>query len=79
MVLAPEHPLVAQIATGEQRSEVEAYVEAAGHSTEIERQSTEREKSGVFTGAYCVNHLTGERVAGVDRGLRAAHLWHRRG
>ena len=62
MVLAPEHPLVAQIATGEQRSEVEAYVEAAGHSTEIERQSTEREKSGVFTGAYCVNHLTGERV-----------------
>ena len=62
MVLAPEHPLVAQIATGEQRSEVEAYVEAAGHSTEIERQSTEREKTGVFTGAYCVNHLTGERV-----------------
>ena len=62
MVLAPEHPLVAQIATDERRSEVEAYVEAARHTTEIERQSTEREKSGVFTGAYCVNRITGERV-----------------
>ena len=62
MVLAPEHPLVAQLTTDEQRAEVEAYVEAARHATEIERQSTEREKSGVFTGAYCVNRVTGDRV-----------------
>ena len=62
MVLAPEHPLVAQITGDSQRAEVEAYVESAGRATEIERQSTERAKSGVFTGAFCVNRITGERV-----------------
>ena len=62
MVLAPEHPLVDQLTTNEQRVEVQSYVRAAAQATEIERQSTEREKSGVFTGAYCTNHLTGERV-----------------
>ena len=62
MVLAPEHPLVSQITTAEQRREVDAYVAATGHSSDIERQSTDREKTGVFTGAYCLNHLTGERV-----------------
>ena len=62
MALAPEHPLVAQLVTPEQRAAVEAYVEAASHETEIDRQSTEREKTGVFTGAYCVNRFTGARV-----------------
>jgi leucyl-tRNA synthetase len=62
MVLAPEHPLVLQLATAEQHDGVERYVEAARHATEIERQSTTREKSGVFTGAYCLNRFTGERV-----------------
>ena len=62
MVLAPEHPLVAQITTAEQRAEVEAYVDATRLTTEIERQSAEREKTGVFTGAFCLNHFTGERV-----------------
>jgi leucyl-tRNA synthetase len=62
MVLAPEHPLVAQITTPEQRDEVESYVDAARHQTEIERLSTEREKTGVFTGAYCTNLFNGRRV-----------------
>ena len=62
MVLAPEHPLVSQITTEERRVEVEAYVEQARHTTEIERQATDRPKTGVFTGAYCVNRLTDERV-----------------
>jgi leucyl-tRNA synthetase len=62
MVLAPEHELVEQITTPEQREAVQAYVEQARRLTEIDRQSTERPKSGVFTGAYCVNRLTGERV-----------------
>jgi len=62
MVLAPEHPLVAKITTAERRAEVEAYVEQARRQTEIERLSTEREKTGVFTGAYCANLLSGERV-----------------
>jgi leucyl-tRNA synthetase len=62
MVLAPEHPLVAQITTPEQREEVEAYADAARHQTEIERLSTEREKTGVFTGAYCTNLFNGGLV-----------------
>jgi leucyl-tRNA synthetase len=62
MVLAPEHPLVPQITTPEQRGEVEAYVEQARRQTEIERTSTEREKTGVFTGAYVTNKFNGRKV-----------------
>ncbi|MDA0364507.1 MAG: leucine--tRNA ligase [Chloroflexi bacterium] len=62
MVLAPEHPLVDALTTPAQRAAVDAYVEQARRATEIERQSTERDKTGVFTGAYCVNYLTNERV-----------------
>ena len=62
MVLAPEHPLVAKLTTPERRAEVEAYVARSRLATEIERLSTEREKDGVFTGAYCLNRLTGDRV-----------------
>jgi len=60
MVLAPEHPLVAQISTAKQRAEVERYVEQASHKTAIDRQTMER--TGVFTGAYATNTLSGERV-----------------
>ncbi|MGA3094131.1 MAG: class I tRNA ligase family protein, partial [Dehalococcoidales bacterium] len=59
MVLAPEHPLVAALTTPDRKTEVEAYVEKARHHTEIERLSTEREKDGVFTGAYATNRLNG--------------------
>ena len=61
-VLAPEHPLVDQITTPEQRAAVEAYVAAARKETEIDRMSTEREKTGVFTGAYVTNQFNGEKV-----------------
>jgi leucyl-tRNA synthetase len=62
MVLAPEHPLVPLITAPDRRAEVEAYVEQARGQTEIERLSTERQKTGVFTGAYCKNLLSGEEV-----------------
>ena len=62
MVLAPEHPLVPQITTPDHKAEVDAYIEQASHQTEIERLNVEREKTGVFTGAYCVNRFNGERV-----------------
>ncbi|MSQ26675.1 MAG: leucine--tRNA ligase [Dehalococcoidia bacterium] len=62
MVLAPEHPLLGALTTPERKAEVEAYMEAARRATEIERQSTEREKSGVFTGAYCLNRFTGKPI-----------------
>ncbi|HLV78851.1 MAG TPA: class I tRNA ligase family protein, partial [Chthonomonadaceae bacterium] len=62
MVLAPEHPLVDVVTTREKRAEVEDYKRKAERETEIERQSTERAKTGVFTGAYAVNPVNGERI-----------------
>jgi leucyl-tRNA synthetase len=62
VVLAPEHKLVGRITTPEQRAAVEAYVERARNTTEIERTNAEREKTGVSTGAYAINPATGERV-----------------
>ena len=62
MVLAPEHPLVEKVTTDEYRTAVRAYQDEASKATEIERQSTVREKTGVFTGAYCVNPLNQEKV-----------------
>jgi len=62
MVLAPEHPLVAKLVSPEKRTEVEDYVARSQRQTEIERLSTEKEKDGVFTGAYVVNRLNREKV-----------------
>ena len=62
MVLAPEHPLVAKLTTPEKKAEVEAYIARSRRQSEIERLSTEKEKDGVFTGAYCINRLNGEKV-----------------
>ena len=62
MVLAPEHPLVAKLTTPDKRAEVEEYITRSRRQTEIERLSTEREKDGVFIGAYVENRLNGEKV-----------------
>ena len=62
MVLCPEHEMIAQITTPEQRAEVEAYVTWAKNRSERERQAEVKKVSGVFTGAYAVNPLTGERI-----------------
>ncbi len=62
IVLAPEHPLVEQLTSGEQRQAVEEYIEKARRTSEIERLSTETEKTGVFLGNYAVNRLNGEQV-----------------
>ena len=62
LVLAPEHPLVPLLTTNEQRYEVEAYVNQARQTSEIERLSTEKEKTGVPLGTYAVNRLNGERI-----------------
>ncbi len=62
MVLAPEHRLVARITTAERKAEVEDYVERAARLTEIDRTSTVREKTGVFTGAFAINPVNDERV-----------------
>ena len=62
MVLAPEHSLVARITTDEQRAAVEKYQFEASRQTEIERQATDKEKSGVFTGGYAINPMTNEPI-----------------
>jgi leucyl-tRNA synthetase len=62
VVLAPEQGLVDKITTPEQKSAVEEYKEATKKQSEIERLSTTKEKTGVFTGAYAVHPLTGEKV-----------------
>ncbi len=62
MVLAPEHPLVEKITTPSQKQAVQEYVEKTLRESEIERTSTVREKTGVFTGAFAINPVNGERV-----------------
>ncbi len=60
MVLAPEHPLVAEITTDEQRAEVDQYVADAMRKSELDRIAAGRSKTGVFTGAQAVHPLSGE-------------------
>ena len=62
LVLAPEHPLVPQLTNEEQRPAVEEYINQARRTSEIDRLSTESEKTGVFLGCHAVNRLNGERV-----------------
>ncbi len=62
MVLAPEHPLVAQITTLEQADTVRAYVEQAMQKSDLERTDLAKGKSGAFTGAYAINPVNDERI-----------------
>jgi leucyl-tRNA synthetase len=62
MVFSPEHPLVERITTPEQVTEVEAYKAQAARQTDIEREATDKEKTGVFTGGYAINPVNNERI-----------------
>lgn len=62
VVLAPEHPLVREITTPECREAVEQYRLDAARQSEIDRTSTVKEKTGVFTGAYAINPVNGRKV-----------------
>jgi leucyl-tRNA synthetase len=62
MVLAPEHPLVDALTHPDRRAEVDAYRFEARRKSEIDRLSTEREKTGVALGASAVNPINGERI-----------------
>jgi len=61
-VLAPEHPLVDRLTSPDRRAEVEAYKFKAARQSDIERLSTEKERDGVFIGAYAVNPMNQEKV-----------------
>ena len=62
MTLAPEHELVAQITTAEQKAEVEAYIEKTAKRSERERMADVKTISGVFTGAYAEHPFTKEPI-----------------
>jgi leucyl-tRNA synthetase len=62
MVLAPEHPLLAKIVPQSHLAQVNNYIAAAAAKTDIERQETEREKTGVFSGAWATNPLSQEKI-----------------
>lgn len=62
MVLAPEHEMIEQLTTDEQRKEVEEYVTWAKNRSERERMSEVKKVSGVFTGSYAVNPFNGTRI-----------------
>jgi leucyl-tRNA synthetase len=62
MVLAPEHELVAQITTAGQRAEVDAYVAQTRVKSDMERTELAKDKTGVFTGAFAVNPVSGGRI-----------------
>ncbi len=62
VTLAPEHPLVAEITAATQQASVTAYIEETARVTEVDRLSTTREKTGVFTAAYAINPVNGEKI-----------------
>ena len=62
MVLAPEHPFVPQITTAEHKDAVEAYQKACSSKSDLDRGDLNKDKSGVFTGAYAINPVNEERI-----------------
>ncbi|MDW7616600.1 leucine--tRNA ligase [Peribacillus simplex] len=61
-VLAPEHPFVDKITTADQRKAVDAYLDEVKHKSDLERTDLAKDKSGVFTGAYAINPVNGEKM-----------------
>ena len=62
MVLSPEHKLVKEITTPEQKTAVDDYKKAAANKSDLERTELAKEKTGVFTGAYAINPVNGEKI-----------------
>ena len=62
MVFSPEHPLVDKITTPEQKAAVDEYKLQAARQSDIEREAVDKEKTGVFTGAYAINPVNNERI-----------------
>lgn len=62
LVLAPEHELATSLTTTSQKSAVESYISEANKKSDIERQDTDREKTGVWTGSFAINPVTREEI-----------------
>lgn len=61
-VMAPEHPYVAEITTLEQKEAIEAYKESCASKSDLERTELNKDKTGVFTGAYAINPVNGKKI-----------------
>lgn len=62
VVLAPEHPLIKEITTEDQKESVENYINECQRKSDLERTSLNKEKTGVFTGSYAINPVNGKKV-----------------
>lgn len=62
VVLAPEHPLVKEITTEDQKESVKNYINECQRKSDLERTSLNKEKTGVFTGSYAINPVNGKKV-----------------
>ena len=62
LVIAPEHPILADIITNEQRKDIEEYCKNTSLKSDLERQENQKNKTGVFTGAYAINPLSEEKI-----------------
>jgi len=62
VAMAPEHPLADQITTDEHKKAVEKYKEEAKHKSQLERTELQKDKTGVFCGAYAINPFNGGKV-----------------
>ena len=62
IVLAPEHDLINEVTTEEYKEKVKNYIKNSAKSSEIERTSTEREKTGQFTGGYAINPMNNKKI-----------------
>ena len=61
-VMAPEHPYVEEITTEAQKADVEAYKESCASKSDLERTELNKDKTGVFTGAYAINPVNGKKI-----------------
>lgn len=62
MVVAPEHPLIEKLVIPENKDEVKRYIELAAKKSDLDRTDLAKDKSGVFTGSYCINPINGKKV-----------------
>ena len=62
MVVSPEHPLVKELTTAEQKAAVEKYIEDAAKKSDLERTDLAKDKTGVFSGSYAINPVNGKQI-----------------
>ena len=77
MVVAPEHPLLSELVVSEKADEVKAYIEAAAKKSDLDRTDLAKDKSGVFTGSYCLNPVNGEKNSSLGGRLCPDQLRNR--